>query len=376
MALKTKFFLLSIILCAGLLTLSCLFVQKYHSHIPVIKRWFHTTTNPEDLESPINPYKGLKPMKNDPNGIYYKDNVIVLMYHDVGPNPLNRNSLPLAKFESQLTLMQANNFHWITMDQYRNFILHANPVPVNAVLLTFDDGYESFYKFAYPLLEKYHAPASSFLIVNTVGNPSHIGLTKLTWEQVKLMHQHGIDFYNHTFDSHMYMPIDSSGKHLIPMLAGRIYNKLSHRRETESEYEQRITSDLKKANGILDQQLGIHDHVLAFPYGAFSKPLLKICKQLGIDITLTVKEGMDKSGQTNGFRVNAGGAANNPDLQLSLMKQAPKLLANSHFEDEGPHRTLHFTYGILLVVMLSGMLWLRTWRRLYRERLPKKNDNN
>jgi biofilm PGA synthesis lipoprotein PgaB len=311
-------------------------------------------------------------MPDDPNGIYYTNRVMVLMYHDVSPMR-DSKSLSVKNFEKQLALMQKNNFHWISMNQYREFILHASPVPVNAVLLTFDDGYESLYKYAYPLLEKYHAPASSFLVVNTVGNPEHIGMPKVTWEQVKQMHQHGIDFFNHTYDSHLYVPVDRWGKHRISMLASPIYNKKMQRRETESEYELRVASDLKKANDILYRQLGTQNHVLAFPYGAFSQPLLKICSRLGIDITLTVKSGLDKTGQTNGFRVNAGGSTDDPVLQLSLMKQAPKLLGNSHFGNA--YHFPYYSFGSLLVTLLTGILWLRTGRRLQKERILRKNES-
>ncbi|MCD9023224.1 polysaccharide deacetylase family protein [Cohnella silvisoli] len=370
MTLKTKFILLSLSLAAGLLVLGSLAVTRYHSRIPLINRLFYTHPRATNSETPIYPYTGLKPEPNDPNGIYYKDRVIVLMYHDISPKPDDLKSLSVANFDKQLELMRDNNFHWITMNQYRNFILHSSPIPVNAVLLTFDDGYESLYKYAFPVLEKYHAPSASFLIVNTVGNPQHNGVPKLTWEQVELMHKNGIDFFSHTYDSHMYVPTGPSNKKQLPMLASQIYLKDKKRKETEQEYEQRVTSDLKKANDILFQKLGAPNHVLAFPFGAFSKPLLKICNQLGIDITLTVKSGLNKAGQTNGFRVNAGGMTNDPVLQMSLMKQALNRLGNNHFgKPSVPH---HFILLTLLVLLILGVFWLWVGWKLFGEKMRRK----
>ncbi|MDQ8738067.1 polysaccharide deacetylase family protein [Paenibacillus sp. LHD-38] len=318
----------------------------------------------------ISPYDGLKPEDNNPNGIYYKNRVLVLMYHDLSPEPKDAGTLSVANFEKQLELMRDNNFHWISMKQYTDFILHSAPVPDNAVLLTFDDGYESFYTYAYPLIKKYQAPVSNFLIVNAIDNPEYKGIPKVTWEQVELMHRNGIEFFSHTYDSHKYAKTDSTSTEETAMLAGRIYLKDMQRKETEEEYKLRVTNDLKQANDILEQKLGIQNNVLAFPFGGFSESLLDICDQLGIDVTLTVKMGLNKPGQTNGFRLNTGGMANDPALQLSLMKHAEKKLGNIQF-DEGIIKRHYFTIKALLVLMVVFALWLWSGWRLLAKRKRK-----
>ncbi|MBP1905405.1 biofilm PGA synthesis lipoprotein PgaB [Paenibacillus turicensis] len=350
---NSKFILLSALLVITTVVCGYFVIQRYQHKIPIIKKWTATS-----------PYDGLKPEANNPNGIYYKNRVLVLMYHNISPTPEDSTTLSVANFEKQLELMQANNFHWISMSQYRDFILHGASVPDNAVLLTFDDGYESFYKYAYPLLQKYQAPASSFLIVNTLDNPKHIGMKKLTWEQVQIMHENGFDFFSHTYDSHEYAKSNASGSKKNSMLAGPMYLKDKNRKETEAEYELRITNDLKQANDMLQQKLGVQNYVLAFPYGLFSKPLLNISKELGIDITFTVKMGINKPGQTNGFRVNAGGKSNNPDLQLSLMKHAEEKLDGVQYNED------YDTYitKSLLVLGVVFILWLGYGWRLLRKR--------
>ncbi|MFC4809648.1 polysaccharide deacetylase family protein [Paenibacillus sp. GCM10023250] len=309
-------------------------------------------------------YGGLKPGPDEPHGTYYRGRVIVLMYHEVVPVPQDAGALSTAKFERQLQMMKANNFHWITMDQYRGFILHGDPIPDNAVLLTFDDGYASFYQDAYPILRKYGAPATSFLIVSTVSNPHHPGVPKLTWDQVREMKRNGISFYSHSFDSHLYAPTDAGGKYTIAALSGPIYLPDKGRRETEQEYELRVKTDLKQANAILERELGAPNHVLAFPYGAFSKPLLAICEQLGIDVTLTVKDGLDRRSQSNGFRLNAGGMQNDPDLQLALMKHAQQRLGHAHF-DRAPERKRQALWT-LAAMGIVAVLWTEAAYKLMR----------
>ncbi|WP_337926671.1 polysaccharide deacetylase family protein [Paenibacillus caui] len=259
--------------------------------------------------------------KPTPNAVYYRDGVIVLMYHEVKPVQSDAKTLLVSKFKEQLNLMKANGFHWITMSQYTNFILHHGKIPDNAVLLTFDDGYESFYQYAYPVLRQYHAPATNFLIVNTISNVKHIGIPKLTWGQIRLMHRSGIDFFNHTFDSHSYSYTDKAHRHLKPLLAGPIYSAKDARKETEPEYEDRIYNDLSRAKEMLHRELDNTYDVLAFPYGAFSEDTIKVCRELGIEVTFTVKRGMNHAGQLNGYRVNGGGGDNEPDVIVEYMKE-------------------------------------------------------
>lgn len=366
MTLKTKFILLSILVAISTSVFSFFVIQRYHAKIPVINRMFADQTMASQPKAPVNQYEGLKPESIDPDGVYYQNRVLILMYHDLSPNPIDKGTLSVANFEQQLELMKSNNFHWITMSQYRDFILHDSPVPDNAVLLTFDDGYESLYTYAFPLLKKYQAPASSFLIVNAIDNPLHTGVPKVTWEQVELMHKNGIDFFSHTYDSHKFALADPASDTRIAMLSGPIFLKDENRLETETEYEQRVTDDLKKANDILRQKLGRPNYVLAFPYGEFSKSLPKIGEELGIDLMLTVRDGLNKAGQTTGFRVNAGGVSNDPVLQLSLMKHAETLLGSKHFDDGSEARL--YTLSAMLFLMLLGVFWLWMGRRLLVQR--------
>lgn len=261
------------------------------------------------------------------------------------------------------------------MEQYRDFILNNAPVPDNAVLLTFDDGYASFYNHAFPVLQQYQAPATNFLIVSTIDNPEHKGVPKLTWDEIRLMHKSGIDFYSHTYDSHKYAQAHPSDKsQTIPLLTGPIYLKDQGRMESQAEYEQRITNDLKRANEVLMEQLGTPNNVLAFPYGGFSDTTLRVSEQVGIPITLSVHNGLNKPGQRNGYRINAGGMTNDPALQLSLMKQAQKLLGHNSYSSA--IITRNTSLGGLLFLCLISVLWLITGRRLILENKESKGTNH
>lgn len=256
--------------------------------------------------------------------IYYSNKVVVLVYHDVSPEPLNALTLPVDRFEEQLRLMRDEGFNWIAMDQYVDFVTRGRPVPDNAVLLTFDDGYESFYRYAYPLLLKYEAPATNFLIVDTIGSEKEGDIPKLTWEQAREMSEHGISFYSHSFDSHRLLPISADGKKTLGMLASPVYRNIGgvKRMETQEEYLARIKDDLSQANNVLAEKLGNTRKVLAFPYGDYSKDLLKTGQELGIEVTFTVNRGINGPGDRNAYRVDAGGMWNKPAELIRDMKTA------------------------------------------------------
>ncbi|WP_044879507.1 polysaccharide deacetylase family protein [Paenibacillus sp. IHBB 10380] len=323
----------------AVITLGCIIIfatyflwsQGTYTYHPLVREHGHNQSRPAKLLT-----QGPFSTMPTPNRIYYKNNVAVLMYHDVSPNPTDEKSIDVNVFEHQIQLMRDNGFKWITMDQYVNFVVHHEPVPDNAVLMTFDDGYETFYQHVYPILNKYSIPATNFLIVSTIDNPKHVGIPKLSWEQIRQMHTSGIDFYNHTFDSHGYAPIAIEGKtKLRPALMGPLNDKKHNHIESEGDFKQRVHHDLAEAGNILREKLGNVNDVLAFPYGGYTDSLLSVSRELGIQVTFTVKKGINGPGQQNGYRVNAGGMYNIPEILIQYLKEGASSRGSSKIAHSG-----------------------------------------
>jgi peptidoglycan/xylan/chitin deacetylase (PgdA/CDA1 family) len=70
--------------------------------------------------------------------------------------------------------------------------------------VTFDDGYESFYKKAYPLLHELHVPAVNFVVTNDLVNPLTIAIPSLSKEEFQRMaaEDQNMDFQCHTDHLH------------------------------------------------------------------------------------------------------------------------------------------------------------------------------
>lgn len=263
---------------------------------------------------------GWKPAPVLPKGVYYRNRVAVLMYHHLSAKPLLPSILTVNRFAAQMKLLKQEGYHVITMGQYRKFMLGGGQVPDNAVLLTFDDGYESFYKLAYPILRKYGYPAVNFVIVSDVDDPRKTGLPKLTWTQMREMQRYGMGFYNHTYNLHFYDTVDADGG-TEPALVARRYIGDETRNETNEEYYRRITGDLGLAENRLKEELGNTDSALAFPYGAYNDMVLAAASSLGIPLTFTVREGLAYPGEPNADRINAGSNLRTPAQTIGRIRQ-------------------------------------------------------
>jgi peptidoglycan/xylan/chitin deacetylase (PgdA/CDA1 family) len=70
--------------------------------------------------------------------------------------------------------------------------LRRGRVPPRTVVLTFDDGYKDNITEALPLLRRYHATATFYIISNNIGKPRH-----LTWADVRRLHRAGMEIGAH-----------------------------------------------------------------------------------------------------------------------------------------------------------------------------------
>lgn len=289
---------------------------------------------PKDVaERALNVHIGWEKQAPLPNGIYYRDQVAVLMYHHLSEKPMPQFPwvLSVDQFEEQMQLLQQEGFHVITMEQYRDFMLNNGTVPDNAVLLTFDDGYESFYTLAFPILQKYDYTAVNFVIVSTIDHPDPNSVPKLNWEQMRLMKSAGMEFYSHTYDLHHYGVVDAEGGER-PAASALLYLNDENRNELNEEYYSRVKHDLAKAEHRLKEELGNTESVIAFPYGSFNEKLLEVCNSLGIELTFKIQDGINTRRDRNAARVNGGSQTLTAALTLEQMKhmELPMELTLNH----------------------------------------------
>ncbi|MBZ4688300.1 MAG: Cda1 [Clostridiales bacterium] len=233
---------------------------------------------------------------------YNNENVKVpiLMYHhlvtqeNIKNNPdlaKNGSVISVEKFTEQMKYLHENSFNTITLQELTNFIEGKTQLPPKPVVLTFDDGYESNYTLAYPVLKKYNHKATINIVVRSTEKPIAGGLPHLTWEQMREMQESGlISIQSHTYDLHKYLPVNKSGKKK-PAVVSPIWLKDAEREETQEEYQKRLQEDFSRSKNVIENKLGTKVNVLCFPYGVYNDTALEIADGLGYEIYLTIKKG-------------------------------------------------------------------------------------
>ena len=119
-------------------------------------------------------------------------NVPVLMYHAVSDDKWGYWDLFVSPqtMEEELQYMQENGYETIWFEDLSHIEDYEKPV-----ILTFDDGYDDNYTELFPLLQKYNAKATIFVIPKAVGS-AH----KMTAEQVYELSQSGlVSIQSHTY---------------------------------------------------------------------------------------------------------------------------------------------------------------------------------
>ena len=175
-------------------------------------------------------------------------------------------------------------------------------LPEKSVVITMDDGYQSNYVYAYPVMQKYNIKATIALITEYLVeehkapfNPEV--LTWLSWQQIKEMQASGlVDFQAHTHAQHHYRPVDASGNKKKPMLISPLYDPQKGRVETKEEYRERVREDLRQCKEIIETRLGTEAFAIFYPFGAYNHQVQDLAQEVGYKMQLSIKNGLNRYG--------------------------------------------------------------------------------
>ena len=146
--------------------------------------------------------------------------------------------------------------------------------PARSFAVTFDDGYQSVYREALPVLQELCIPATVFL---AVGRPSPSdsatrlpvlsGRTMLNWGQIREMHRAGISFGAHTLT----------------------HPDLTRLSSTDAEAE------IRDSQAMLEDALGTRVRTFAYPYGRFDSQSREIVRR-NFDLACSDRLGLVSAG--------------------------------------------------------------------------------
>ncbi len=229
---------------------------------------------------------------------------LALAYHDVEDSDPDQAfvSVQTEHLVQQFAWLRENGYQPVTVDQ----ILEANrggkSLPDKALLLTFDDGYRSFYTRVFPLLKAYQWPA----VLAPVGawldtpqdRPVDFGGKPvererfLNWDQVREIARSGlVEIGAHTDDLHYGILANPQGN-LEPAAATHAYDAASGRYETDAQYKTRIARDVDRISAKIRRVTGKAPRVWVWPYGAASGEALKIVEDKGYKLAMMLDSGL------------------------------------------------------------------------------------
>ncbi len=203
-------------------------------------------------------------------------NLAVLCYHQIHQKADTEMVTTPERFRQQLDFLQQQGYQAVNLDQAQAFLqgkLSAKKFP-KPLLITFDDGYDGVYRYAYPELKKRRMKAVVFLVVSQVDRLKPTA--HLTQTQVCEMDRSGVfEFGSHTYNLHIPIP---------------------ERRSESQVSAYAVRRDLTRSREVLQEWLGKPVRSLAWPYGHYDEGCLELARQSGFRLVFTTDYGYNLPG--------------------------------------------------------------------------------
>jgi len=189
--------------------------------------------------------------------------VPILMYHSVDSGSGNTLKVTPKNFEKQIAFLSKQKYDVISLNDLVDGIKQNRKFSSKTVVITFDDGFKDNYINAFPVLARHKMPAAIFLITSYIGNNKDY----LTWDQVRLMMDNGIDFGGHTKND-IYLPGAHSEAVIVDEITG-----------SKRDIEQNTNKEV---------------NFFCYPIGGFNDKIKDIVKVSGYKAACTTNRGRDR----------------------------------------------------------------------------------
>ena len=170
--------------------------------------------------------------------------IISLMYHRFEENKYPSTNIKINDFKNHIKILEDKKFDFVNPKNFEDEL--KNNKNQRKILLTIDDGFESFYKNAWPILKEKKIPFILFVSTREVGSFNY-----MTWDQIrKISKEDFVEIGNHSH-THEYL-VD--------------------------ENKDVIINDIKKSILIFKKELGTNSEFFSYPFGEYSLEFKNIIK--------------------------------------------------------------------------------------------------
>lgn len=237
-----------------------------------------------------------------------KNHFLGIAYHDVEDRDPDQAVVAVRteRLIEQLAWLRENGYQAVSVDQILAARRGGPALPPKAVMLSFDDGYSSFYTRVMPILRAYHwpallAPVGSWIDtplnqpVDFAGTPRPRG-EFLTWQQIREVSQSGlVEIAAHTDANHKGILANPQGN-LEPAATTRSFDPKINGYESEAQFQARMRADVAAISNKIRTVTGKAPRVWVWPYGAADGTSLAVVGEHGYEMALTLEDGLDDLG--------------------------------------------------------------------------------
>ena len=228
-------------------------------------------------------------------------NLPIIMYHHATTDKkfVGKYTVLASEFEQDMEYITNKGYTCVNTDDLYNFINGNSTLPEKAIMITFDDGFESFYELCLPVLKKYNIK----VVLSVIGiqcerysniSDHNINYSNLNWEAVKQLAQSGyVEIGSHTYNLHHNEKGERKGMSIL-------------HNESEETYKKLIGDDINKMQLLMKQRAGITAKTIAYPYGAFNNLTTELVKSKGFVCSLTCEEKINIITKNAGDLYNLG----------------------------------------------------------------------
>ena len=173
--------------------------------------------------------------------------IITIMYHRFEENKYPSTNIRINDFKEHISLIKKDGIKFVNPSNFEKEL--NNNKKERKILITIDDGYQSFYDNAWPILKENKIPFILFVSTREVGKKGY-----MSWENIREIEKYDfVEIGNHSH-THDYL-IDFE--------------------------EQIIKNDLVTSINIFKKELGKNSIFFSYPFGEYSSILKNIVINLG-----------------------------------------------------------------------------------------------
>lgn len=222
--------------------------------------------------------------------------LIALTYHDVSSDPAKAAfAVSRQDFAEQIEFLLAHGYRPVSLDFLSKVRRGQASLPDKAVLLTFDDAYQSYHDFVQPLLKRYGIPSVLAVVTGWQDGvrPPEYAAKLMTWPQLReLSRSPLVEIVAHTHDLHHGIRANPKGN-VAPAGITRRYEP-GGGYESEAQFRARLRKDLETSVARFKQE-NINPRGVAWPYGAYGGVLAEEADRLGLEFRLSLDDGLTTS---------------------------------------------------------------------------------